>query len=62
MKIFNRLGKANVFMLLLCLCIIVIAEYLFLAGHKLHAIFMGLWVPTILGFMIYLKLHDNERN
>jgi len=45
----------NVVMLLLVISIIVVAEYLFLKADKLDAIFLGLWAPTILGFMIYLK-------
>lgn len=50
---------ANFFMLLLCLIIIVVAEYLFLTGDKLHGIFVGLWAPTLLGVMIYLKLIEH---
>jgi hypothetical protein len=48
-------------MLLLCILIILVAEYLFLTGDKLHGIFLGLWAPTLLGVMIYLKLIKNER-
>lgn len=57
----KNLGAANILMLLLCLLIIIIAEYLFLTGDKLHGIFVGLWAPTLLGVMIYLKLITNER-
>jgi hypothetical protein len=57
----RNLGKANILMLLLCLLIIIIAEYLFLTGDKLHGIFIGLWAPTLLGVVIYLKLIINER-
>ncbi|AOW16010.1 hypothetical protein LPB03_00405 [Polaribacter vadi] len=57
----KNLGTANILMLLLCLLIIIIAEYLFLTGDKLHGIFIGLWAPTLLGVMIYLKLITNER-
>jgi hypothetical protein len=48
-------------MLLLCFIIILIAEYLFLSGDKLHGIFIGLWAPTLLGLLIYLKLIGHER-
>ncbi|WP_228851240.1 hypothetical protein [Aegicerativicinus sediminis] len=61
MDFFKRLGKATTFILVLCIAIIAVAEYLFLKGHQLHAIFMGLWVPTILGFMIILNLFNNGR-
>ena len=57
----KNLGTANILMLLLCLLIIIFAEYLFLTGDKLHGIFIGLWAPTLLGVMIYLKLITNER-
>jgi hypothetical protein len=44
----------------LCILIIIMAEYLFLTGDKLHGIFIGIWAPTLLGVMIYLKLIKNE--
>ncbi|MFS4416975.1 hypothetical protein [Maribacter sp. 2307ULW6-5] len=51
----RRIGLMNVLLLLVVLSIIVIAEVRFLQGEKLEAIFIGLWAPTILGFMNYLK-------
>ncbi len=42
-------------MLLVVLSIIVVSETMFLTGHKLEAIFVAFWAPTILGFMNYLK-------
>ena len=59
MNYIKKIGIHNVLVLLLCLVIIVIAEYLFLTGHELHGIFLGLWAPTILGIIIFLKLIDN---
>ena len=47
-------------MLSLCVLIILLAEYLFLTGDKLHGIFLGLWAPTLLGVMIYIKLISRE--
>ncbi len=62
MNLIKKMKPANFFMLVLCLVIIVVAEYLFLTGDKLHGIFVGLWAPTLLGVMIYLKLieHGNK--
>ena len=62
MNLIKKMKPANVFMLVLCLVIIIIAEYLFLKGDRLHGIFVGLWAPTLLGVMIYLKLieHGNK--
>lgn len=59
MNFFKKLKPANFIMLLLCLVIIIVAEYLFLTGDKLHGIFVGLWAPTLLGVMIYLKLVEH---
>ena len=61
MNFLKKLGLANSLMLLLCALIILVAEYLFLNGDKLHGIFLGLWVPNILGLMIFHKLIKNER-
>lgn len=61
MNFLKRLGTANLMMLALCIAIIVVAEFLFLSGDKLHGIFLGLWAPTLLGIMIYLKLFERER-
>jgi hypothetical protein len=60
MNFIKKLGIANIIMLVLCFLIIVFAEYLFLTGEKLHGIFIGLWAPTLLGLMIFLKLIKNE--
>lgn len=57
----KKLGVSNILMLLLLSIIILFAEYLFLTGDKLYGIFLGLWAPTLLGIMIYLKLISNER-
>lgn len=51
----KAIGVINFLMLLVVLAIIVVAEFIFLNGQKLEAIFIGLWAPTVLGFMIYLK-------
>ncbi|WP_296317730.1 hypothetical protein [Winogradskyella sp. UBA3174] len=59
MNYFKKLGTASLLMLVLCAVIIIVAEYLFLTGDELHGIFVGLWAPTLLGVMIYLKLVDH---
>tara|TARA_B110000046_G_scaffold65615_1_gene73149 strand:- start:19939 stop:20127 length:189 start_codon:yes stop_codon:yes gene_type:complete len=61
MKFLKKIGLANFLMLLVCALIITVAEYLFLTGNKLHGIFLGLWVPTLLGVLIFIKLIDRER-
>lgn len=61
MSFFKDMKTGNLLMLILCILIIIVAEYLFLSGDQLHGIFLGLWAPTLLGVMIYLKLIDRER-
>jgi hypothetical protein len=61
MNIFKKIGPSNAFMLLLCALIIIVAEYLFLTGEELHAIFIGLWAPTLLGVVIFIKQITNGR-
>lgn len=55
MNFIKKIGSLNLFILALCVLIIVVAEYLFLRGDQLHAIFVGLWAPTILAFVIFIK-------
>lgn len=61
MNFIKKLGISNFLILALCVLIIIVSEYLFLTGDKLHGIFIGIWAPTLLGFIIYLKLIGNER-
>lgn len=61
MVFLKKLGISNILIIIVCAIIIVFAEYLFLTGDELHGIFIGLWVPTILGLVILLKLVKNER-
>ena len=41
---------------------LVYAEVTFFNNEILQAIFIGLWVPSILGFGIYLKLLTKKNN
>ena len=61
MNFIKKIGPANLFMLALCAIIIFVAEYLFLTGNQLHGIFIGLWAPTLLGIIIFLKQIKNGR-
>lgn len=55
----KKIGSGYVAMLALCVLIIIVAEYVFLSGDELHGIFIGLWAPTLLGFIIFIKQVDN---
>ena len=41
---------------------LIYSEALWFKGEKESAIFIGLWVPSIIGFGIYLKLLNNKKN
>lgn len=60
MTFIKKLGIPSFLMLILCVVIIVIAEYLFLNGHQLQGIFLGLWAPMVLGLVILFKLVTND--
>ena len=61
MKFFKLLGITNVLLLMLCVLIIIVSEYLFFNGDKLHGIFVGIWAPMLVGLMIFFKLFRLER-
>ncbi|CAI8335749.1 MAG: Uncharacterised protein [Formosa sp. Hel3_A1_48] len=56
MKFVKLLGITNTLLLLLCVLIIVVSEYLFFSGNQLHGIFVGIWAPMLVGLMIFFKL------
>lgn len=41
---------------------LVYSETLYFQGHSDEAIFIGIWVPSILAFGIYLKLIQNSKD
>ena len=41
---------------------LIFAEVLYFQGEKADGTFIGLWVPSILAFGIYLKLINNKKN
>lgn len=49
-------GPVGIIGLIATLMIIIVSEYLFFSGQELKAIFVGIWAPTLLGFLNYLKL------
>ncbi|MAR98208.1 MAG: hypothetical protein CMC86_01045 [Flavobacteriaceae bacterium] len=56
MKFIKLLGITNTLLLMLCVLIIVVSEYLFFSGNQLHGIFVGIWAPMLVGLMIFFKL------
>jgi len=52
---------ADLLMLLAAFLSLVFSEVLWFKGEREAAIFIGLWVPSILGFAILLKLINNQK-
>ncbi len=59
LKKFTTSDKLLMFSALLSL---IYAETSWFLGEREIALFVGLWVPSILGFGIYLKLIKNDKN
>lgn len=41
---------------------LIFSEILYFRGEEIAAIFIGIWVPSILAFGIYLKLINKQTN
>jgi hypothetical protein len=59
---FKKFTIADKLLILSAILSLVFAEISWLKGEKEAAIFVGLWVPSILGFGIYLKLINGKSN
>ncbi len=57
----KKLSKTDVIMLFLAFLCLIFSETMWFRGEKEGALFIGLWVPSILGFAIYLKLIKIEK-
>jgi len=51
-----KIQRSEILLLLLAIACLILSEYLWFKDSLRPAIFVGLWVPSILGFAIYLKL------
>jgi hypothetical protein len=64
MKIQTMLKKftiSDIIMLLSAFLSLVFSEVLWFKGEREAGLFIGLWVPSILGFAILLKLINNQK-
>ena len=52
----KKLSTTDIIMLILAFSCLIFSEVMWFTGEKEGALFVGLWVPSILGFSIYLKL------
>ena len=57
----KKLSSTDKIMLFISLLSLIFSEIMWFQGDKEGALFIGLWVPSILGFAIYLKLLKIEK-
>jgi hypothetical protein len=58
----NKLTITDILMLLSAFLSLIFSEISWFKGEREAAIFVGLWVPSILAFAIYLKLIKKQKN
>jgi hypothetical protein len=59
---FKKFTLSDKLLFIAALLSLVFSEFLYFQGHKEDGIFIGLWVPSILAFGIYLKLITRSKN
>lgn len=59
---FKKFTPADFLMLASAFLSLIFSEFLWFKGEKEAGIFIGLWVPSILGFAILLKLINTQKN
>lgn len=59
---FKKFTLADKILFVTAILSLIFAETLYFLGNKADATFIGLWVPSILAFGIYLKLINNKKN
>jgi len=59
---FKKFTLADKLLFISAFLSLIYSEILFFNGNANQAIFIGLWVPSILSFGIYLKLLDKNKN
>ena len=59
---FKKFTIADKLLFLAALLSLIFSEVLYFQGEKEDASFIGIWVPSILAFGIYLKLINNSKN
>lgn len=59
---FKKFTLTDKLLFLSAIMSLIFSEILYFSGEVKSAIFIGLWVPSILAFGIYLKLLNNQKN
>jgi hypothetical protein len=58
----NKFSIVDKLLLAAALLSLIYSEVMFFRGDTNAAIFVGLWVPSIIGFGIYLNLLKNKKH
>ena len=58
---FKKFTLADVILMFAALLSLIFSEVLYFQGEKQDATFIGLWVPSILAFGVYLKIIVNTK-
>lgn len=58
----KKFSIGDIVLMLAAFLSLIFSETLWFKGERESAIFIGLWVPSIIGFGIYLKLLNNKKN
>jgi len=61
-KMFKKFNLTDKLLFVAALLSLIFSEILFFKGNSDEAIFIGLWVPSILCFGIYLNLINKNKN
>ena len=59
---FQKFTTSDKLLFIAALLSLIFSEVLYFKGEVNAGIFIGLWVPSILAFGIYLKLLNNKKN
>ncbi len=59
---FNKFTITDILLLIAAFLSLIFSEILYFKGEATAAIFIGIWVPSILAFGIYLKLINSKKN
>ena len=57
----KKFTLSDILMLISAFSSLIFSEFLWFKGEREAGIFIGLWVPSILGFAILLKLINNQK-
>ena len=59
---FKKFTSTDKLLFIAALLSLIFSEILYFQGNKADGTFIGLWVPSILAFGIYLKLINNTKD